>query len=199
MNKYQTVAFFDFDGTVTKKDTMIGFLIFSFGYLRFFFALIILAPMFLLYLLRFIPNHKAKQILLSYFFKDMHLKDFNHLARNYCLTKIEKIIQQKAMKRIIWHKNNGHLIVIVTASISNWVKPWCDKHKIELIATELQIKDDIVTGLFSTNNCYGKEKVKRIKEKFDLSSFSSIYAYGDSEGDKDMLNIAHNKYYRTFS
>jgi phosphatidylglycerophosphatase C len=196
--KKKIIALFDFDGTITEKDTMIEFIIFSFGYFKFVSGLILLSPVLMVYKLSLISNFKAKQILLSYFFKGMHIIKFNQLAEDYCSSKIEKIIKNKAMKRIMWHKKNGHLIVVVTASILNWIKPWCDKNQIEIIATELEVKNSIITGLLSTKNCYGKEKVSRIKQKFELSSFNTIYAYGDSKGDKEMLDIASNKHYRPF-
>ena len=198
MNKKPIIAFFDFDGTITKKDTMMEFIIFSFGYLKFISGLILLSPVLMVYKLSLISNYKAKQILLSYFFKGMHILKFNRLAKDYCSSKLENIIKQKAMKRIMWHKKNGHMIVVVTASISNWIKPWCDKNQIEIIATELETKNSVITGLFSTKNCYGKEKVSRIKQKFELSSFNTIYAYGDSHGDKQMLSNADKRYYKYF-
>jgi len=48
-------------------------------------------------------------------------------------------------------------------------------------------------------NCNGKEKVSRIKEAFNLADFETVYAYGDSSGDKEMLAIATHAHFRPFT
>ena len=108
------------------------------------------------------------------------------------------MLRSEAMKRIAWHKNMGHTIVIVSASIESWLRPWCDKNKIDLIATRIEIKKGKVTGKFSSKNCHGAEKVNRIREKYSLPKYSEVYAYGDSLGDKEMLQIADKKHYQYF-
>ena len=60
------------------------------------------------------------------------------------------------------------------------------------------MQDNIITGNFITKNCYGQEKVNRIKESYDLSKYDLIYAYGDSRGDKEMLELANNSFYKPF-
>ena len=69
---------------------------------------------------------------------------------------------------------------------------------IELIATKLEFKAGKLTGKFATNNCYGAEKSHRIKELFDLELYDYIYAYGDSRGDKEMLALADESFYKPF-
>lgn len=64
------------------------------------------------------------------------------------------------------------------------------------IATKLEQKDGKLTGKFNGNNCYGTEKVLRIKEKYNLKEFEKIYAYGDSKGDREMLALAHEGYFK---
>jgi hypothetical protein len=96
---------------------------------------------------------------------------FFEAANEYSLVHIDKILRPKAIEKINWHKNQGHKVVIVSASIDCWLRPWCEKNGLELIATKLEIKDDIVTGKLLSKNCYGVEKVNRIKELYDLEIF----------------------------
>ena len=79
-----------------------------------------------------------------------------------------------------------------------WLKPWCDKNELELIATKLKIKNGFVTGRFQTKNCYGIEKAVRVREIYDLDDYDHIYAYGDSRGDRELLELAHTKNFRAF-
>lgn len=197
--KLNCIAFFDFDGTITTDDSLLKFIRFVVGNRRFIVGLISLFPMLVLYKLKFIANYKAKQYLLTWYFKDMREDDFLKVANEYSLNHIDKILRLKAIERLNWHKKQQHKIVIVSASIDCWLRPWCEKNDLELIATKLEIKDGFVTGNLLTKNCFGQEKVNRIKEIYDLKDFDYIYAYGDSSGDKEMLSIANEKYYKFFS
>ena len=192
------IAFFDFDGTITKDDSLLKFIRFVVGDRRFLLGLVVLSPMLVLQKFKLIPNYKAKQYMLSWFFKGMSKEAFLKVANEYSLVHIDKILRPKAIEKINWHKNQGHKVVVVSASIEFWLRPWCEKNGLELIATKLEIKDDIVTGKLLSKNCYGVEKVNRIKEIYNLKDFEYIYSYGDSSGDKQMLELAHEKFYKPF-
>ena len=192
------IAFFDFDGTITTDDSLLKFIRFVVGDRKFLVGLLFLSPMLVLYKLKFIPNYKAKQYLLSWYFKDIKKEDFFQVANKYSLNHIDKIVRKKAMDRINWHKKQGDKIVVVSASIDCWLRPWCNINNLELIATKLDLSEDKITGNFLTKNCYGQEKVNRINETYNLKEFNYIYAYGDSSGDREMLAIANEKYYKPF-
>ena len=98
------------------------------------------------------------------------------LANEYSLGHIDSILRPQAMKQIAWHKEQGHKIVVVSASIACWLKPWCDKNNLDLIATKLEIKDGIVSGKFLSKNCYGIEKANRVQKQYNLSDYDNIYA-----------------------
>lgn len=194
-----TLALFDFDGTITKDDSLLKFIRFVVGDARFVFGLVVLSPILLAYKLKLMPNYKAKQKVLSWFFKGMSKEAFLKVANEYSLAHIDKIVRPKAMEKIFWHKAQGHKVVIISASIDCWLRPWCEKNDLGLIATKLEVKDDIVTGKLLTKNCYGVEKVNRIKELYDLENFDYIYGYGDSSGDTQMLDLADESFYKTFN
>lgn len=168
------------------------------GDIRFYFGFILLLPTLILFKLKLFPNYKAKEMFISYFFKSWSVEKFELVSSNYALNEIDKIVRPKAIEKIKWHKANGDEIVIVSASIESWLKPWCEKNSLKLISTKLEIKDKKLTGRFLTKNCHGIEKVNRIKELFTLENYTSRYAYGDSSGDKEMLDIADESYYKPF-
>lgn len=192
------IAFFDFDGTITTGDSFIKFIRFVVGDIRFILGMTVLSPMLVAYKLRLIPNYTAKQAVLSYFFKGMSEAQFQTAARDYSLKNIDAILRPKAMAKIAWHKEQEHKIVVVSASIESWLKPWCNQHGLDLIATKLEIKEGIVTGKLLTKNCYGMEKVRRVKERYNLDDYDHIYAYGDSRGDKELLELADEGFYQPF-
>lgn len=198
MSNFKVIVFFDFDGTITKNDTLLDFVKFSVGIRKYFIGLLLLAPILIAFKLKLIPNHIAKEKFISYFFKGFNAERFKKIANQYSLEKIDLIVNNQAMEKIKWHQKRGHKIVVVSASMECWLKAWCDKYQLDLIATQLEIKNNNLTGRFKTKNCHGKEKVNRIKEKYDISAYDQIYAYGDSRGDKEMLELAHKAYFKPF-
>jgi len=70
----------------------------------------------------------------------MKKDDFYQIANEYSLKHIDKIARLSAIKKIQWHKARGHKVVIVSASIECFLKPWCDKNKLELISTKQPYK-----------------------------------------------------------
>ena len=193
-----SIAFFDFDGTISTKDSLVEFIKFSVGKYRYYYGLLRLSPLLVLYILKIIPNNIAKEKLLSNYFKDWDIEEFEKLAEKYSETELNHIIKPSAIEKIKWHQEQGHKVVVVSASIDSWLQKWCDYYQIELIATQLEFKNGKLTGRFATKNCYGIEKVNRIKAQFDLSKFEHIYAYGDSAGDKEMLAISTYPHYKLF-
>ena len=196
--KLKKLALFDFDGTITTKDSLVDFIQFAVGKATYYKGLAKLSIMLTQYTLRIIPNHTAKEKLIGHFFQGWNTSDFKKIANKYGLSKIDKIIRPKALEKIDWHKQQGHKIIIVSASMKCWLQSWCDKNKIELISTQLEIKDKKITGKFATKNCYGIEKVNRIKELYTLDDYDYIYAYGDSSGDKELLALADKSVYKPF-
>jgi len=192
------IALVDFDGTITTDDSLIMFIRFVVGDTKFAIGMVALSPMLTTYKLKLIPNYKAKQYMLSYFFKGMTEEKFMQVANEYSLKHIDTILRAKAMEKIAWHKEQGHKIVIVSASIECWLKPWCDKHALDLIATKLEIKGGTVTGKFLSKNCYGIEKANRVHKQYNLDDYDHIYAYGDSRGDKELLALADESFYKPF-
>lgn len=196
--KIMKLALFDFDGTITTHDSFREFLLFIFGTKRFLLGLIALSPWLLGYVLKIIANDKAKKRVVDWFLRDMGRDEFDKLVKDFVQKKLNRMVRQSAMKKILWHLQQDHKIIVVSASFEDYLKVWCDQHQLEIIGTKLEWEDGKLTGKFATNNCYGPEKVKRIKTYLNLEEFEEIYAYGDSRGDREMLEIAQHKGYRVF-
>jgi HAD superfamily hydrolase (TIGR01490 family) len=194
----KAIAFFDFDGTISTKDSLADFIQYAVGKVNYYAGLLVLSPMLIAYTLKFIPNDIAKEKLLGHFFKGWNAKQFQMLAERYSLEQIDEIIRPKAIEKIRWHQNQGHQVVIVSASMDYWLRPWCGKNDLGLIATRLEVKDNKLTGRFATKNCYGLEKANRVNDVFELSLYEHIYAYGDSDGDKELLALADESFYKPF-
>ncbi len=194
----QLIAFFDFDGTITTKDTLLEFIKFYKGTFRFYLGFILYSPLLVAFKLKLIPNYVAKQKILQFFFRGESMENFQKRSDEFAEKVLPALIRPKALKEIEKLKNANATIVIVSASAENWIKKWAALNNLLLMGTRLATNNNVITGNIEGLNCYGDEKVCRIKEHFDLSGFKEIYCYGDSEGDRPMLKLATHSFYKPF-
>ena len=192
------LAIFDFDGTITRKDSFIEFLIFTHGRTTVFLKSVSLLPMVIGYLFKTVPNWKLKEHFLDCFYKGWSLDRFNRTADQFAVGHLSSIIRPMAVERLRWHKRAGHQIVVVSASLDNYLRPWCKKENIDLLATELEIRNNRLTGRIQGTNCYGEEKMRRLKEHYRLADYEYTYAYGDSGGDLAFKSVVNEFHFKTF-
>ena len=197
-NVKKRIAFFDFDGTITTRDTMIELIKFHVGNISFYTGLLALSPFLVAMKLKLISNVAAKERMLAYFFRNMRVDDFEKLCIDFSTTAIPGLLRPQAVATIEEHKRNGVEVVIVSASGRQWVQHWSAKNNLVLISTTLEEKNGKITGKLNGANCHGEEKVRRIKEAFKLDDYKDIFCYGDTSGDRPMLKLATHAYYKPF-
>lgn len=189
----KVICAFDFDGTLITKDSFLEFIKFSHGFPYFILSFVLFSPVIVLYKLRIIPNYKAKQIMFSWFFKGWQSTDFDKKCAEY----IDTITYESdyVYSKMLFHQKESHTVVIISASIENWVKPWAKKQGVDVVcSTQIEINDEgFLTGNFKSKNCYGKEKVKRLLELYPDRENYTLYVYGDSSGDKELFDLADYK------
>jgi phosphatidylglycerophosphatase C len=192
------IAFFDFDGTITTKDTFLEFIKFTKGRVRFFLGLVWNSPYLIAYKLKIIPNQKAKEKVLEYYFSGTTIEQFEQYCSEFSDNILPELIRPKAIHEIESLKQRGFLIVIVSASPENWISPWAQAMGADLIASCLVVNNGRLTGKLNGKNCHGNEKVRRILEKHVITDYSEIYTYGDTSGDLPMLKLGTHSFYRPF-
>tara|TARA_Y100000996_G_C22555173_1_gene655288 strand:+ start:3367 stop:3954 length:588 start_codon:yes stop_codon:yes gene_type:complete len=193
------IAFFDFDGTITSKDTFMLFTLHMCGSMKFVFGMILLSPILLMYKCRLISNQYMKSSVIKFYYRGVEINKLKKLSKEFNLKVIKNIIRKKAADRITWHKENNDKVVVVSASSSIWLEEWCIENNVDLIATKLETMDGKLTGNLIGMNCFGSEKVRRIKEKYELKNYAKVYAYGDSRGDKELLEFADYSDFKPFT
>ena len=192
------IAFFDFDGTITTKDTMLELIKLKKGKAGFYFGFLMNSPYLVAYKIKIISNQLAKEKVLKYFFKGTSLTAFQSFCDAFAADALPLLVRPGAINEINKLKTNGFEIVVVSASAENWIKKWCDKLGLKIIATQLETNDGNLTGNLSGLNCHGDEKVARIRAGYDLALYSEIYCYGDTGGDKPMLALGTKAFYKPF-
>jgi phosphoserine phosphatase len=139
---------------------------------------------------------------------------------------IEGNLRTAGLRTIQQALDRGDRVVILSASIDRWVeaclRPFLvSSSQFQVLGTEIEVVDGRLTGRFATPNCYGPEKVRRLKEFLKkvsprgdvegatkvsprgdvegaLEGTPFIIAYGDSRGDKELLAYADESHYKPF-
>lgn len=178
---------------------MLEFIRFVRGDVSFWSGMAFLLPVLVAYKLKILSEKRAKEMLLKYFLGGMSANDLWDFGKRFAAEKIPSILREEAMSRIRWHQAEGHLCILVTASLSFWVRAWAEKEGFMLIPTMPEITGGVFYGKIQGANCKGWEKVRRIEEILAGTSPQKKYAYGDTSGDKPMLAWADERFYRYFS
>jgi phosphatidylglycerophosphatase C len=207
------IAFFDFDGTLTFQDTLLEFIRFSKGTAKLYGGFLLHSPLLIAYKLKIISNQRAKEAILRFFFRKMPLYRFEEQCAHFAEQRLPHLLRPKGMHEIRQLQEKGFEIVIVSASPANWIRPWTDTIGATLLATRLEIRTgpagqpgaiapppsaEWLTGNISGKNCYGPEKINRIKEQFLLEDYDTIYTYGDTKGDLPMLALGNRSFMKPF-
>ena len=196
----QTLAVFDFDGTITRKDTFIELIRFAHGTPKLLKGLCLFAPILVLMKLHLYPNWRAKERVFTYFFGGMPESDFEALCRRFADSSFEALVHPDAKEAIAHHLDQHHQVAIISASAEQWVKPFAERLQIPVVlATQLAVREGLLTGTFTTANCYGAEKVHRLLARFPEPKDYRLVAYGDSRGDRELLAFADEPHYQSFT
>ncbi len=189
------VVVYDFDGTLTKSDSLLDFIRYACGSRAMLCGFLRHLPLLVLMKLHCYPNYKAKQQVFSYFFRGMDIRQFDELCRRYAATH-RQILRPQGVASLEQDSQAGRQVVIVSASIDNWVQPFFPG--VCVLGTQVEVRDGRLTGRFLTPNCYGQEKVRRLLECFPNRGQYRLTAYGDSRGDREMLAFADEAHYKPF-
>ena len=188
------LVLFDFDGTITKGDSFFKYLKFISGK-YFYLKMMLCLPYILMYFIKIMSAQNLKEKILWRYLK---YKEISILKSKSVLfiayLENQSIIKKSFIVMIEDYKKEGAEIAVVSASPDLWIDSFCEKHNLISICTKLEVVNDFYTGSFLLPNCNGKEKANRILQKFKVEEYEKITAYGNSSGDKEMLELAKEKH-----
>jgi len=192
------VVAFDFDGTLTTRDSFTTFLRWRTTFARHKLGMARLAPAATSYL--FDGNRgKLKAAAVREYLAGVPREQIEAEARTFAQDYAPRLLRPDALRTWRHWRQRRAKLVIVTASPDIVVAPFARGLGADaLIATELAFDgSDRLTGGFNGDNCRGPEKVYRLRQVFG-ADLRLKAAYGDTSGDKDMMKIADHRGYRVF-
>jgi phosphatidylglycerophosphatase C len=184
-----SLVFFDFDGTLTRRDTILPLGIAlararprtSLAMARFVWLLICLKG-------RLLSNHQFKQAFCGLFLKGRSQTEIDDLSRAFTERYLEGILKKQIVDALKDHLRKGDEVYLVSSNFAFLLRPLQHTWNASgLIATEPEVKAGLYTGKINGRSCHGSEKVSRVLDLFGPERVSEATAYGDSRSDRPLL------------
>ncbi len=190
---------FDFDGTLTCRDSFVAFLTWRAGFVGFAAGLAHLAPEFIAYGATR-DRGALKAALVRRFLGGVSLTSLEEDARRFSVAAFDALIRPDALRCWRDWQTRDARVVIVTASPEILVAPFARALGAEtLIGTRLALDArDCLTGALEGPNCRGAEKMVRLRARLG-DDVKLKAAYGDTAGDREMLAMAETPGFKVFT
>ncbi len=204
-----TLAVFDLDGTLTTRDTSLPFLAFAAGRIRLAMAMVARAPAFVDDLRRAVRLERstvapvsgsllgrwgtlAHRRLIQALLRGRTRAELEEAGRRFASAPLGRFVSGAGLDRLRWHRDRGHRCVLVTASLRLYAEPWGRAAGFDrVLATRLGFDaDERATGDFEGEPCWGDAKLRRLIDAEGPLDGRTLVVYGDSSGDRALLERA---------
>lgn len=192
------IAAFDFDKTLTHRDSLLPFLHYAVGTATTFINIFFEIPHVIQFLFGRLDRQGLKEAFLTRFLKGTDQREMHHIAEQFSRQVLPKLVRPEGLERLAWHKSQGHRCILISANLDLYLNPWGHAAGFDhIIASRVEFSPEgKITGRLTGLNCRGPEKVRRLAEQVGEREEYVLYAYGDSEGDRELLDFADFPFYR---
>ena len=187
-----TVAAFDVDNTLTVRDCVVPFMKSVGGVSRL--SKVLFSDLGETFQsIRRRDRDSLKMKFVEGIFAGKDSRDVESLGIQFASKVADKWLRSDVATRMRWHQEQGHVVILVSASLGAYLHPLGDLLEVDaVLCTELEEKDGLLTGKLVGQNCRGKEKASRVQKWCQDSGIATedlVYAYGDSSGDTELLEL----------
>lgn len=190
------LALFDFDGTLTDRELFPDFMHFAVTPRRLAIGRVVLAPVVVGYKLGLVSGVATRACLVDFAFRGRSEDELRDAGERFAREIVPAALRPEAMARLQWHREQGDTVVVVSGAFDLYLSHWCARHGLDLLCSSLESRDGVMTGRYAGAQCAGAEKARRVRERYDLSRFDTVYAYGDTREDRELLALAQRRWYR---
>jgi phosphatidylglycerophosphatase C len=187
-----TVAAFDVDNTLTVRDCVVPFMKSVGGISRL--SKVLLTDIGETFQsVRRRDRDSLKMKFVDGVFAGKDAREVESLGIQFASKVADKWLRSDVATRMRWHQEQGHVVILVSASLGAYLHPLGDLLEVDaVLCTELEEMDGLLTGKLIGQNCRGKEKASRVQKWCQDSGIATedlVYAYGDSSGDTELLEL----------
>ena len=190
------LALFDFDGTITTRETMAAFMYRAVPASRQGWGRLLLAPWVVGYKCGIVSGVAVRRAVVRAGLAGVPLELVQTHGAAFAADTLPTLLRPEMMARIRWHQAQGDTVAVVSGGLDAYLSPWCHAHDLALVCSSLEHRDGRLTGRYHGAQCVGEEKARRVRERYDLAAFERVYAYGDTREDLPLLGLAHHRFYR---
>jgi phosphatidylglycerophosphatase C len=193
----RVVAAFDFDGTLSRRDSLVPFLRRLCGDPPVLAAILTRLPLLLAAGAGRVSRGRAKEALLRPLLGGRLLADVEPVAGAFASRLLGSGMWPPGMERLEWHRGRGDDVVIVSASPELYLAPLGRALGVRaVLATGLEVDArGRLTGRLAGDNVRGAEKVARL-DAWLAGDPAEVWAYGNSDGDRQLLARAEHGFLR---
>jgi phosphatidylglycerophosphatase C len=202
------LAVFDFDGTLTTRDSSLPFLAFAAGRARLAASLVLRGPLLLADLTLAVGRSRASADgwsllrerwelavhgrLLGALFRGRTEADLRELGRRFAAEALDAMVAPAALAQVAWHRSRGHRCVLVTGSLDTYMEPWGLRAGFERVLASRVAHDleRVVVGGFEGEPCWGDAKLARLREAVGPLEDYTVVVYGNEPADRQLLDAA---------
>jgi HAD superfamily hydrolase (TIGR01490 family) len=191
LSEHRPIAAFDFDGTITQRDTLLGYLLAVGGRARTAASFGRHAAGMARGLRDDVARDAAKEMVVGRVLRGRHVDELDEAGARYA-SGLPARYRPDVVERITWHRDQGHELVIVSASLVHYLRPVAGVLGFDdVIGVELEFDDGgNATGRLARANVRGPQKAERLREWWGDRPATELWAYGNSSGDVELLEMA---------
>jgi len=185
------VAAFDVDGTLTTRDCVTPFLRRTAGSRLW--TTLLRHPVALTGALVRRDRDRLKELACSAL-RGEDAAELERVGRLFAGEVAATRLRDDTVARLRRHRDLGHTVLLASASLDVYLVPLGEVLAADgIVCTTLERgADGRLTGRLVGQNCRGAEKARRVREWLAASGLeeAELWAYGDSEGDTQLLQLA---------
>ena len=187
------VAAFDVDGTLTSRDCVVPYLRRLAGRPRLVAAALRHPVLLVTTAVGRGDRDRLKESVVGRLARGRTRQSLDELGQRFATDVAAKWVRPDTLGRLRWHREQGHRVVLVSASLRSYLEPFASG---VLGGVDAVLCTDVeadaagtCTGHLAGRNCRGSEKARRLLEWMGGTE-ADIWAYGDSKGDDELLALA---------
>ena len=190
------LALFDFDGTLTDRETMPDFMHAAVRPARLWLGKVLLLPLIVGYKAGLVPGVVVRAAICGLGFWRVPAAELEAHGQRFAANYLPGRLRPDAMARLAWHQARGDTVVVVSGGLDVYLRPWCEAHGVALLCSSLAQRNGVLTGRYEGGQCVREEKARRARAHYPPENYGRVYAYGDTPEDHALLAMAHEAYYR---